>query len=78
LAPRRAAPLWSVPIGVVLAWAVLLARAARTPAFPRLSDRLAGVVPLSLPLLIGATLMLGLALALGGVLIGVALDRRAE
>ena len=78
LAPRKAGPLWSVPVGVVLGWAVLLFRASRASGYSRLAERLVGLIPVSLGMLVVATLLLGLALALGGALIGVGLARRAE
>ena len=75
LAPRNARPLGSVPLGVALGWALLLARAARATGFGRLSARLSALIPASLVTLAGATLVLGFILGLGGVLIGRGLAR---
>ena len=77
LAPRGARPLGSVPLGVALGWALLLARAARASGFSRLAGRLMALIPVSLATLAGATLVLGFILGLGGVLVGQGLRRPA-
>ncbi len=77
LAPRGARPLVTVPLGAALGWAILLIRAARADGFGRLTPRLAALLPVSLPALVGATLVLGFVLGLGGVLVGAGLRRPA-
>ena len=73
LAPRGARSPGSVPLGVVLGWVVLLVRDARASGFSRLADQLVRLMPVSLPTLIGATLIIGLGLGVGGMLIGLAI-----
>ena len=75
-APRGGRPLASVPLGVVLGWIVLLVRDARAPGFARLTDQLVRIVPVSLPTLIGGTLIIGFGLGVGGMLIGLAIRGR--
>ena len=75
MAPRRSMPLLSVPLGCVLGWGALLLRSARASAFPELVDALARVLPVSPGVLLAATFLLAMLLAVGASLLGVALRR---
>lgn len=77
LAPARARPLVSVPLGGVLGWAALLALDARAPGFRALVEVMGRLLPFKVWQVAAATLGLALVLALGAALIGTAL-RRAE
>ena len=73
----RARSLLPVTVGVVLGWLVPLVRDARAAGFDRLTDELVRLIPVSLPALIGGTLIIGFGLAVGGALLGLAIRRSA-
>ena len=72
-APRRSAPLITVPAGCVLGWSALLLRSARADAFPALLEMLQKLLPVPPAALIGAALGLALLLGLGAALVATAL-----
>jgi len=74
-APRGSRPILSVPLGAAAGWGALLLRSARAEAFPRLTQLLTKVLPISPAALVVATIGLAVALALGAALVGAALRR---
>jgi len=75
LVPRSVKPLLLVPLAAVLAWTVLLVRAAQAPAFDALWAHLSALLPVPPAALLVVTLVFAALLALGAALIGQVIRR---